>query len=108
MLFFITAVLLGWQQASSYLPDKQLEALRTIAKDNQWIEYSDNPVVKGTPGQFDAGALGNMSVFVVDDVVHMYYETWEERHCWHCTKNGSRRYVRNEKTDHGFIRTGRR
>ncbi len=42
--------------------------------------YETNPVIKqGGKGQWDAGALGSMSVLKVDGVFHMYYEAWGVR-----------------------------
>lgn len=79
VLIILGAILPCCHSTNGYLPEKQLGALKEIAEENQWIEYSGNPVVQGTPGEFDAGALGNMSVLIVDGVVHMYYETWERR-----------------------------
>jgi predicted GH43/DUF377 family glycosyl hydrolase len=42
--------------------------------------YEANPVIKpGSKGQWDAGALGSMSVLKVGNVFHMYYEAWGVR-----------------------------
>jgi hypothetical protein len=42
--------------------------------------YHSNPVIKpGGKGQWDAGALGSMSVLKVGGVFHMYYEAWSVR-----------------------------
>ncbi|HOU13889.1 MAG TPA: hypothetical protein PKZ84_12330 [Anaerolineae bacterium] len=43
-------------------------------------EYAGNPVlVTGSKGEWDAGALGTMSVLKVGDLFHMYYEAWGQR-----------------------------
>ena len=45
-----------------------------------WRGYEHNPVVTvGESGEWDAGALGTMSVLKVGDVFHMYYEAWGNR-----------------------------
>ena len=42
--------------------------------------YAGNPILKpGGPGEWDAGALGSMSVLKVGDTYHMYYEAWGVR-----------------------------
>ncbi|MBT4501995.1 MAG: hypothetical protein HOC74_29960 [Gemmatimonadetes bacterium] len=43
-------------------------------------EHASNPVLTvGGSGEWDAGALGTMSVLKVADVFHMYYEAWSRR-----------------------------
>jgi hypothetical protein len=45
-----------------------------------FIEYPNNPVLQvGSPGEWDAGALGTMSALKVGDLFHMYYEAWGQR-----------------------------
>lgn len=45
-----------------------------------WKVYEKNPVLTvGGKGEWDAGALGTMSVVKVGDVFHMYYEAWGQR-----------------------------
>ncbi|MHC4437897.1 MAG: hypothetical protein ACYS3S_11095, partial [Planctomycetota bacterium] len=42
--------------------------------------HQANPVIRpGRKGQWDAGALGSMSVLKVGDILHMYYEAWGVR-----------------------------
>ena len=51
-----------------------------IKTDMKFKVYEDNPILRtGREGQWDAGALGTMSVLKVDGVFHMYYEAWGER-----------------------------
>jgi hypothetical protein len=46
----------------------------------QWQVYSNNPVLRpGARGEWDAGALGSMTVLKVGEVFHMYYEAWGVR-----------------------------
>lgn len=43
-------------------------------------DYDGNPILSpGTQGEWDAGALGTMSVLKVDNTFHMYYEAWGRR-----------------------------
>jgi hypothetical protein len=45
-----------------------------------WQIYSNNPVLRpGAKGEWDAGALGSMTVLQVGEVFHMYYEAWGVR-----------------------------
>ena len=41
-------------------------------------DYAEDPVVlaPGAKGEWDAGALGSMTLLKADDVYHMYYEAW--------------------------------
>ena len=64
-LFILLTVLHSCHTPSQYLQKKQLGLLKDITVENQWVEYDRNPVIKCTPGSFDAGALGNMSVVLV-------------------------------------------
>jgi predicted GH43/DUF377 family glycosyl hydrolase len=43
-----------------------------------FTDYAKDPVVlaPGSKGEWDAGALGSMTLLKVDDVYHMYYEAW--------------------------------
>lgn len=51
--------------------------IRQLAGTTAWKEYHGNPVAKlGEKGQWDAGALGSMTVLKVGNVYHMYYEAW--------------------------------
>ena len=53
---------------------------RDRAAVGQWTNYSANPVLKpGAKGEWDAGALGSMTVLKVGEVFHMYYEAWGVR-----------------------------
>jgi len=55
----------------------QQDKIETI-KNMGFVDYAKNPVVltMGEDNEFDAGALGSMSVVKVNDVYHMYYEAW--------------------------------
>ena len=57
-----------------------LQGLIEIASTEGFRSYEANPVLSpGPEGSFDAGALGSMSVVLVDSVFHLYYETWGVR-----------------------------
>jgi len=57
-----------------------LEGLRQLGSIEGFKPYDGNPLLStGTEGSFDAGALGSMSVILVDSVFHMYYEAWGVR-----------------------------
>ncbi len=57
-----------------------LNALKEIASTEGFQPYGGNPIIEpGPEGSFDAGALGSMSVLLVDGVFHVYYETWGVR-----------------------------
>ena len=54
----------------------------SVGKNRQtyWRKHPNNPVLTiGAKGEWDAGALGTMSVVKVADVFHMYYEAWGRR-----------------------------
>jgi len=54
--------------------------LQRLAGQTEWNTYEDNPVVTvGDQGEWDAGALGSMTVVEVDGLYHMYYEAWGVR-----------------------------
>ena len=62
---------------SSGLASSVLEDLKQLSSTEGFKYYEGNPVfVTGPEGSFDAGALGSMTVLVVDGVFHMYFETW--------------------------------
>jgi predicted GH43/DUF377 family glycosyl hydrolase len=48
------------------------------ANNNGFVDYAEDPVVltMGADGEFDAGALGSMTIVKVAGVYHMYYEAW--------------------------------
>jgi hypothetical protein len=51
--------------------------LREFTEPGHWSAFPGNPVLRpGAKGEWDAGALGTMSVLKVGDVFHMYYEAW--------------------------------
>jgi len=57
-----------------------LEGLMQLGSIEGFKPYDGNPLLStGTEGSFDAGALGSMSVILVDSVFHMYYEAWGVR-----------------------------
>jgi len=57
---------------------KKAKALRGFS--GRWMIYPNNPVLRpGAKGEWDAGALGTMSVLKVGEVFHMYYEAWGVR-----------------------------
>ena len=55
-------------------------AVRALAVKDGWNVFAGNPVIDcGDEGQWDAGALGSMTVLTADDVFHVYYEAWGVR-----------------------------
>jgi len=68
--------------SSAWEPDKpqDIQQLRARISTGQWTNYPSNPVLKpGAKGEWDAGALGSMTVLKVGEVFHMYYEAWGTR-----------------------------
>lgn len=54
--------------------------LRDLADTDRWSFYPNNPVLRpGAHGEWDAGALGTMTVLKVGNVIHLYYEAWGVR-----------------------------
>lgn len=57
-----------------------VQQLRDLGGADHWGGCTDNPVLRpGAKGQWDAGALGSMSVLKVGEMLHMYYEAWGVR-----------------------------
>lgn len=57
-----------------------IEGLKELGSTEGFKSYEANPVLAtGPEGSFDAGALGSMTVVLVDSVFHLYYETWGVR-----------------------------
>lgn len=51
-----------------------------LAGTKSFVPYDGNPVIRpGAEGQWDAGALGSMSVIKVGNTLHLYYEAWGVR-----------------------------
>jgi len=56
------------------------ETVRRLGGENGFRVYDKNPVLtSGNSGEWDAGALGSMSLLRVGEVYHMYYEAWGTR-----------------------------
>lgn len=55
------------------------ERLQELAGEGRFKTFDGNPVIRGTKGEWDAGALGSMTVLKVGAVFHMYYEAWGVR-----------------------------
>jgi predicted GH43/DUF377 family glycosyl hydrolase len=54
--------------------------VRALAGTDHWAVYPHNPVLRcGASGEWDAGALGSMTVLKVGELFHMYYEAWGVR-----------------------------
>lgn len=52
-------------------------AVESLAGSDGFQVYEQNPILSpGTPGEWDAGAIGSMTVAKVDGMYHMYYEAW--------------------------------
>ena len=57
-----------------------LTSLKQIASKEGFKPYEGNPVIDtGPEGSWDAGALGSMTIIIVDDTFHIYYEAWGKR-----------------------------
>jgi hypothetical protein len=70
-------------ETETYIPDLDpsvIQSLEQYASRDGFQPYENNPIIDiGPKGSFDAGALGSMSVLLVDGVFHVYYETWGVR-----------------------------
>ena len=78
------------EPAVSALTEQQVRDLGTA---DQWTPCKDNPVLRpGAAGEWDAGALGSMTVLKVGDLFHLYYEAWGVRE--------------NSSTDYNSIQIG--
>jgi len=54
--------------------------LRAPAGTDHLAIYTNSPVLRtGATGEWDAGALGSMTVLKVGEIFHMYYEAWGVR-----------------------------
>jgi hypothetical protein len=54
-----------------------ISSLKQLGSEDGFKPYIENPIIDvGSEGSFDGGALGSMSVLLVDSVFHVYYETW--------------------------------
>ena len=62
-----------------FLRSEYQRELRKIAGESSWRLFDENPVITGDPGSWDAGALGSMSVLIVNGTLHLYYESWGVR-----------------------------
>ena len=57
-----------------------IQQLSDLAGTSACAPYKANPVITlGAKGEWDAGALGSMSVFKVGDLLLLYYEAWGVR-----------------------------
>jgi hypothetical protein len=62
------------------IPTLSIEQVRDLGGKDHWQPYTENPVLRpGGKGEWDAGALGSMTVLKVGDVFHLYYEAWGVR-----------------------------
>lgn len=53
------------------------QTVRQLAGKKHFKAYAGNPVLSpGKRGAWDAGAIGSMTVVIVDGEFHMYYEAW--------------------------------
>jgi hypothetical protein len=54
-----------------------IQQLRNLAGKKNFKPYKRNPILKpGKNGTWDAGALGSMTIVMVNDLFHLYYEAW--------------------------------
>jgi hypothetical protein len=53
------------------------ETVRKLGSEKHFNVFAGNPVLApGKHGEWDAGAIGSMTITLVDGVLHMYYEAW--------------------------------
>jgi hypothetical protein len=58
----------------------KFDQLRELAGTGHFAVYPNNPVLEpGSKGEWDAGAMGSMTVLKVGEVLHVYYEAWGVR-----------------------------
>jgi hypothetical protein len=56
------------------------DSLKKITGTKGFMDYGSNPVLKpGKDSEWDAGALGSISVVKAKGIFHMYYEAWGKR-----------------------------
>jgi len=64
----------------SGLDQAVLDSLIHIASTEGFKPFEGNPILTmGQDDTWDAGALGSMSVLLVEDTFHLYYESWGVR-----------------------------
>ena len=52
-------------------------SVKKLARTDGFAVYSGNPILSpGKPGEWDACAIGSMTIIRVDDLFHLYYEAW--------------------------------
>jgi hypothetical protein len=57
-----------------------IDEVRRLGGEGAWRVYGRNPVIStGSSGDWDAGALGSMTVLRVGELCHLYYEAWGVR-----------------------------
>src|SRR5271157_3322016 len=58
----------------------KFDQLRDWAGIGHFAVYPNNPLLQpGAKGEWDAGAMGSMTVLKVGEVLHLYYEAWGVR-----------------------------
>lgn len=55
------------------------EDIYRLAGNNKWKRYQGNPILR-PDSNWDAGALGSMSVVKAGETYHMFYEAWGTKH----------------------------
>jgi beta-fructofuranosidase len=78
-ILFLGLLAIGQTSMAQHEADKALSVLqlRDLAGTNCWAVCPNNPVLRpGAKDEWDAGALGSMTVLKVGEVFHMYYEAW--------------------------------
>jgi hypothetical protein len=57
-----------------------IASMKALASKDGFKPFDGNPVISpGSPGSWDAGALGSMTVLRVGEIFHLYYEAWGVR-----------------------------
>ena len=82
-LMVLAFMLISCQETTTNTPDLDptiVASLKQLASRDGFKPYKKNPIIEvGPEGSFDGGALGSMSVLLVDGIFHVYYETWGVR-----------------------------
>lgn len=80
ILVCLAMALLLSTQAQAAKQTFSVADIRALAGNGEFKPYCGNPIISpGPKGEWDAGAIGSMSVVKVGKVFHLYYEAWGVR-----------------------------
>src|SRR5439155_21364349 len=75
IITFLGGPLVLASAASDQGPVLNIKELHELAGTNGFTVYTNNPVLRpGGKGEWDAGALGSMTVLKLGNLFHIYYE----------------------------------